>query len=130
MTTNAQAALVAIVITTLLVGCSSSRSESPGVMPPLDETVQIEVTNNNWSDMTVYVWHGSTRRRLGIVTTGNTGRFRLPVRLVMMYGLRLEADPIGGSRSYRSQSIQVHGGERVVVSIENRLVLSSLWVRD
>jgi hypothetical protein len=129
-TTNARPAVAAIAMTALLMACSSSRSEWRESGRAQDDAVQIEVTNNNWSDMTVYVWHGSTRRRLGMVTTGNTGRFGLPAHLALANRLRLEAHPIGGGRSYRSDPIQVHGGERVILSIENHVAVSSLWIRN
>ncbi|MBW3534699.1 MAG: hypothetical protein KY453_05700 [Gemmatimonadetes bacterium] len=95
----------------------------------MDRSVQVEVTNNNWMDMTVHAVRGGTRVRLGTVTTGSSQRFDLPRSLNARAGdLHLVADPIGSQRMHQSRPIMVEPGGLVRWSLENHLALSSFSV--
>lgn len=89
----------------------------------------VRVTNNNWSNMTVYAVRGSSRFRLGMVTSMSTVVFRVP-RAVLAGGdgLRLLADPIGGSETYLTPAIHVNAGEEVKLDLQSRLSISSYSV--
>jgi len=41
----------------------------------VQQTLQLEVTNHNWMDVTVYAVTSSQRVRMGTVTSGRTERF-------------------------------------------------------
>ena len=89
----------------------------------------VRVTNNNWSNMTVYAVRGSTRFRLGMVASMSTVVFRVPPSVLSGGdGLRLLADPIGGSESYQTPAIYVNPGEVVRLDLQNQLSISSYSV--
>lgn len=120
--------LAVLAAATLLTGCSSARYASYGGAGG-DRPIEVEVTNNNWMDMTVYAMRGSARFRLGTVTTGETRRFDLPRVMNVNAGeMRLMADPVGSQREYQSQPVIVEPGTRVRWSLENHLALSSFSV--
>lgn len=120
-------AMAAALLLTACAGASYDRpSEAHGQSP-----VQVEVTNNNWLDMTVYAVRGSMRVRLGTVTTGERERFKLPRSVNVAAGeLSLLADPIGSGQKYQSQPLIVEPGARVTWSLENQLALSSFSVQS
>ena len=126
---NTRGTLAALAAATLLTACGTARYEAPP-SNAYDRSVQVEVTNNNWMDMTVYAMRGSMRVRLGTVTTGSVERFDLPRSVNVQSGeLRLVADPIGSQREYSSHPIVVEPGARITWSLENHLALSSFSVR-
>lgn len=89
----------------------------------------VRVTNNNWSNMTVYAVRGSTRLRLGMVTSMATQVFRLPAALANgAGGVRLLADAIGGNEQFLTPAVQVSRGEEVKLEIHNQLQISSVSV--
>lgn len=125
----ARPTLAILAAATLLTACSSARYATPSERGDADRTVEVEVTNNNWLDMTVHAVSGGTRVRLGTVTTGTRQRFDLPRILnVRSTELRLSADPVGSTRTYHSRPILVEPGSRVQWSLENHLALSSFSV--
>jgi len=72
-TLHAQRAL-AISITALLTSACSSATYPTGDSAAR-QTLQLEVTNHNWMDVTVYAVTSSQRVRMGTVTSGRTERF-------------------------------------------------------
>jgi len=78
----------------------------------------VEVQNQAFLDMTVYVIRSGQRIRLGQVSGNSTATFELP-RTVVNPGLpiRFQADPIGGNRTPFSQEISVNPGDTVVLRI-------------
>lgn len=93
------------------------------------EGATVKVTNNNWGDMNVYMVRGSSRYRLGTVTSMSTEVFRVPQALVgNTGGVQLLADPIGSTSSYLSPTIFVSGGETVQLNVQNQLAISNVSV--
>lgn len=86
----------------------------------------VRVTNNNWSTMTVYAVQGTSRFRLGMVTSMSTAVLRIPASiLASASGLRLLADPIGGSETFQTPAIHVSPGDEVQLDLQNHLPISS-----
>jgi hypothetical protein len=88
----------------------------------------VEVTNNNWMDVTVYAVRSGKPTRLGTVTSTRTEAFALPRRLVVGGTIRLLAAPVGSRGSHQTDLIMVDGGDRIVWNVENALALSSYTV--
>ncbi|HEX2093174.1 MAG TPA: hypothetical protein VHG28_12265 [Longimicrobiaceae bacterium] len=108
---------------------ASGPADEPAPAPARREHATVRVTNNNWSNMTVYVVRGTSRFRLGMVTSMTTAVFRLPmVHLAGASGVRLLADPIGSTQTYLTPVLYVSGGERVDFEIQNHLPISSVSV--
>jgi hypothetical protein len=107
-------------------GCASA-DRAPGEDRVPD--VLVQVSNNHWSDVRVYaVVASGARQRLGLVNSFTEQTFRLPRHMLAVRGLRLEADPVGSSRTHTSPQLQVPPGGRVVWELENSLPLSSAYV--
>ncbi len=78
----------------------------------------LEVQNRNFLDMTVYVYRGGERLRLGQVTGNRSEVFILPGNFVREGGtFRLLADPIGSNRMALDEVISVFPGDAVLVVI-------------
>lgn len=112
-------------------GCSTATNQAePSAAAAEAERSTVLVENHNWSDMTVYLMRGSSRIRLGTVTSMSERRFKLP-RAATTSGtdVRIMADPIGSSKGYVTGPITVTSGQDVIFNIENNLALSnySIW---
>ena len=81
----------------------------------------IEVDNQALADMTVYVYRGSQRIRLGMATGLRKTTMRIPQGIIFgTTSLRFQADPVGGSATPVSEEISVTEGETVVLRIPPR----------
>lgn len=90
----------------------------------------LEVRNQNWSDMVVYLSRGSARQRLGSVTSQNEATFQLnPSIIATAASLQFVAAPIGSDRVYTSLPIIVGPGDRIVWRLRERLEQSELFKR-
>src|SRR5688500_4518844 len=82
------------------------------------EATTVQVQNNNWSDMVVYLVQGSSRTRLGMVTSMGSETFRIPRSALGATGqVRLFADPIGSRVGYMTDPLNVRAGQRVALEV-------------
>ena len=66
----------------------------------------IEVDNQALADMTVYVFRGSQRVRLGMATGLRRSTFTIPQGIVFgTTTLRFQADPVGGAATDRKSVV-------------------------
>lgn len=122
--------LMAVATAALLATGCASAGERPARSGFDDGNTTIRVTNNNWSDMTIYLVRHGTRQRLGMVTSQGVGIFRVPAHAVESASdVRLIADPIGSSVTYASEPIMISPGQEMEWRLENAINLSSFWVR-
>lgn len=95
-----------------------------------DDRTLIRVTNNNWSDMTIYLVRSGSQRRLGTVTSQTTRTFVVPAHVIASSNrIHLMADPIGSSRTLVSAPLLINTGQTAEWQLENSLGLSSMWIR-
>jgi hypothetical protein len=119
-------AAAAILLST--AACAPGMADSNGPVPARSD-IEVQVTNNNWSDMTVYAVRAGMRTRLGTVTSMNTMRFDLPTAYAQAGAdVHLVADPIGSRDAYSTQPIQIVPGQTVDFTIENHLAISNVAV--
>ena len=112
----------------LLGGCAHGMSR--GGSEAGDPETVLQVTNNNWSDMAIYLVRGGMRQRLGTAGSLTTSKFRLPSHIFASPDpLRLVADPIGGAAAHVSQPLLLSPGQTVEWRLENNLHLSSAFIR-
>jgi hypothetical protein len=106
-----------------VVAASTSRASS-------QPTAMLHVENYNWLDVVVYAVQGSSRMRLGQVTSMSSSDFRIPNRFLSgaADNLRLMVDPIGSTEGYMTDGIVVRDGQRVSFNVQNALQFSSLMV--
>lgn len=117
--------LVLVTLASGTLGCGLFSSRNPA---PARSEVSLEVENNNWSDITVYLMTGGLPQRLGMVTSNRTAVLAFPShRLNTGSGVRLRAMPVAGA-SYTTDAILVLPGQTISWTLENILDHSSLTV--
>ncbi|MDQ2768377.1 MAG: hypothetical protein M3Y30_14640 [Gemmatimonadota bacterium] len=78
----------------------------------------IDVQNQGFNDMTVYVINAGARTRLGLAPGNRTTTLTIPAYLVSTTTyLRFVADPIGGNRTPVTEEIDVSPGDQLVMII-------------
>jgi hypothetical protein len=106
----------------LLVGaCSTHQTPPPQTTVDLNADggttngkTRVRVENQNLSDMTIYVYRGSQRMRLGRASGNTTTNLEIPSSMVSgLTELRFQAEPLGNQRGFVSQPIPVSPGDLV-----------------
>jgi hypothetical protein len=106
--------ILALAIVSL--ACSTGRGPRKGDDGPLRTT--IDVQNQGFNDMTVYVLREGVRTRLGIAPGNKTTVFTIPDYLLGgTTFLRFVADPIGGNRTPVTEEVDVNPGDELVMII-------------
>ena len=79
----------------------------------------LEVTNQWFADMNIYVVRSGQRLRLGLATGNATTNFVIPRAVITGPSIRLRflADPVGGTHSPVSDEITVSPGDAVQLTI-------------
>ena len=117
-----------LALTVPLFGCAGRIGPQAG--PVSDQTALVRVTNNNWSDVIIYVLKGGTRTRLGRVPSLSTVELRLPRTIVGIGSdFQIAADPVGPEQAFRTGPIHVEHGQWVEFTVQNHLEISyySIW---
>lgn len=110
------ALMVLLTLATLVAGCYRNQEPDPNAEPA--PITRVRVQNQAFLDMTIYVYRGPQRVRLGVANGNSTTRFTVPSN--MIFGatpLRFQADPIGGNRNSISEEITVSPGDEVTLTI-------------
>ncbi|HEX6368770.1 MAG TPA: hypothetical protein VF006_07555 [Longimicrobium sp.] len=108
-------------------GCASGDGK-PSLGKPANRTAVVEVANNGFADVTVYVLQSGMRRRLGTVTGLSEQRFVLSAVASDAADVYLLADPVGGARAYLSPAVRVRPGDAVDLRLHATLSMSSISV--
>lgn len=87
--------------------------------PTPQPSASVRVINRAFIDVDVFVLNGSLRTRLGTVTGGGSGTFRLPETVVGSgRDLRFLVDPIGSDRqAVTFNSMYVRPGQEVTLTV-------------
>jgi hypothetical protein len=126
------AASVMVALASALEGCRLAPRAHPLPSALADTTgqvVELEVTNHNWSDVVVYLNHGSLRTRLGTVQTARSTVLRFPMSYAYARAISLVAAPIGSPSSFESERFVLQPGQHAYWTVENTLARSSLMIR-
>jgi len=100
----------------LTAGCAHHSASSATPEPEQKTTVQVR--NQNFSDMNVFVLGAGQRVRLGFVTGLSTQTFTLPADIVRISPqIQFEIHPIGANRNPISETITVIPGDQVTLTI-------------
>lgn len=101
-----------------LLAASCSRGARPESEPAPRAETAVKVENQNYLDMAVFVVRGGQRLRLGTVTGLSTQIFMLrPEMIGPSSEVQFEIDPIGGRASPRTETIVVHPGDVIELTI-------------
>jgi hypothetical protein len=91
--------------------------------------VPLQVINNHWLDVTIYVIHDGQRTRLGVAGGTAETQMVLPHRLLGVGGsIQLYGDPIGSSEQAVTEVIDVQPGQFIQWSLEWGLERSTVGV--
>lgn len=93
---------------------------------PASAAIEVQVDNQNFSDMNIYLATGGTRWLVGQVTGLTKQTLTIPgsVRPADLR-IRLLADPIGGQRSIATPTLFVPSGERIYWTIGSDPAMST-----
>ena len=107
--------LVLALVSGAAPGCSSTgRAARPGSEP----VTTLEVDNQNFTDMTIYLVNGGQRIRIGRATGKTKAVLRLPRRSVTSAReLQFLAQPAGTGGAITTRRIWVEPGDRVTLLI-------------
>ena len=79
---------------------------------------RVEVRNQNYLDVNVYVWRGSQRMRLGTVSGLSTRALTIPSHLLFgISSLRFELDPVGSRGRPVTNEVSVVKGDGVILTV-------------
>ena len=112
----------------LAAGCGASRSTPASPSPKQDasadsvadgrDPIRVEIDNQNYSDMNVYLVSQGTHMLLGSAPGLSKTTLSLPAGSVSaQWQVRLQADPIGSSGAIRTPTLLVAPGQRVYWTI-------------
>ena len=108
--------VLAVAAALMAAACTGFRHGSTAIDPNQPTVVQVD--NQGFLDMAVYVMRSSERIRLGTATGNSKSSFRVPAGIVSgLTPLRFVADPIGGTRASVSEEITVAPGDTVGLTI-------------
>ena len=93
--------------------------------------IRIEVVNDNYADMGIFVMGEASNLRLGEVTGKTTATFTLnPDQISPSLGLRLLADPVGSRNAFLSDAVVAGPGSIVVLNLSPALAQSYITLRS
>jgi hypothetical protein len=108
-----------LIVLLLVIGACRSGRDADDEPGPERGPATLEVENQNFLDMTVYVVEGGARQRLGVVRGNSTTTLTIPERMIRggASPLRFLADPIGQQGLPVTEEIVVEPGDAVKMVI-------------
>jgi hypothetical protein len=121
---------IALCTALALVGCRPPRAPEPeDIAAYVGDDLTLEVANNNWSDVIIYLIHDGRRNRLSLVTAARNTSIAIPPRYVSSNGsVQIVAHRIGGNDEYVSPIVSVRMGHTVALTLESNLNRSTVGV--
>lgn len=108
--------MFALAVAALAAACTHNQNPNQTAEP--QPVTRLRVQNQAFLDMTIYVYRGPQRLRLGTANGNSTSRFTIPASLIFgATPLRFQADPIGSNRASISEEITVSPGDEVTLLI-------------
>jgi hypothetical protein len=97
---------------------------------PVDDTdvVTVEIVNHHQLNVTVFNVAAGRRERIGEVTAAASSSFKLHLRRLPNSEMQLLADPIGSSRTTRTELLRVGAGDVVSWVLETDLARSHVEI--
>lgn len=118
---------VAVLVCAACAPSVSSRL-SWGALPE-GQDILVVAENHIWNDVVIYSEVLGSRTRLGMVVTGQSRRFRIPVHQRSASSLELIADPIGSTRTFRSGPVVVAPGQEIRWRIHRNAAVRNVTIR-
>lgn len=123
-------ALLTVMLALAAGACFASGSGRGGNVSYTDNPVTVEVKNQSWSTVHVYLLTGGQYSSLGQLTSQNTEQYEVTARMMSgRHEVRLAADPVGSNQGFISDPIVVNPGDLVSWTLTEPLSHSSVMVR-
>jgi hypothetical protein len=125
--------IIVVWATLVFAGCRPHRTAGPPLAGEesalaVDDLV-LDVSNNNWSDVIIYMVHDGRRIRFTMVTAARSASVAIPTRFISSNGtVQIVAHRIGGNDEYISPMVSVRLGHTVALTLESSLARSSVGV--
>ena len=114
---------------TLAVGCGGHHEVDDEPEADPQAPTPLTITNNNWLDAVIYIFHDGETTRISTVTAATTGNFFLPAWMLgHSRTVRLIAHAVGSNGSITTESIHVQPGQFIEWRLESDLARSSVAV--
>jgi len=112
----------------MLLAASASCAKHGVSSGPATQPIPLDVTNENWLDVDVFVVRGTTRYRLGTVSGNSSATLSIPASVVVHGEFQLMADPIGSKDIYVTDRITAGPDQTVQLTLAPRMRMSSFAV--
>ena len=117
---------VVLAAATVLAACASGANR--GGSGVAAQPIPLDVTNENYLDVDIFVVRGTSRQRLGTVGGNGSATLSIPANLIVHGEFQLMADPIGSKDVYVSDRIAVGPDQIVELTVAPRMRMSSFAV--
>jgi len=109
----------------LSTACGASRSTVASAPEPSSDEIPVQIDNQNFNDMEIYVVKNGQRLLIG--QAGGLTKTTLTIRNVARGGgrVRLLAEPIGGARPIATPTLVVPPGQSIFWTIGSDLTTST-----
>lgn len=123
----------ALIVTLALAAACADRS-SPDFRGSISSTpsITVDVRNQNFADVTVYVGRGGAWQRIGDVVGNTTGEMEIPSALISpeaSYQFRVHAIGSTDDEDFVSQPVMAMEGDVIVLTVAPALSMSSWSIR-
>jgi hypothetical protein len=120
----------ALALAAVVAGSTAGCGSRPGPVPR-SEPVPVRVTNQNRSDVVVYLVREGATTRLGTVTTGQTQVMTIRnVPLQRLQRVQFDVRRIGADGTFRTRPVSLGPEQMVVLRIEDLLSTSQISVAE
>ncbi|HUQ98645.1 MAG TPA: hypothetical protein VM166_04260 [Gemmatimonadaceae bacterium] len=93
------------------------------------QDLTLEVSNNNWSDVVIYMVQNGSRKRFTMVTAARSATVAIPSQFISSNGsVQIVAHRVGGTDEYVSPVVSVLLGRTVALTLESNLNRSTIGV--
>jgi hypothetical protein len=107
-------------------GCASVRHNETAVDD--SDVVTVEIVNHHQLNVTIFNVASGRRDRFGEVTAAASSSFKIHVQRLPNNEIQLMADPIGSSRTTRTELLRVNVGDTVSWVLETDLARSHVEI--
>jgi hypothetical protein len=96
---------------------------------PISGEIVLQVRNNHWNDINIFVLHDGVAERVGMVIAVSSTVITLRPSQVGSSGvIRLRADVIGSDETVTTENLPVRSGSTIDWTLESQLVRSHVGV--
>ena len=119
----------AFLLAALLLGASCKPKRQEDFAPVPVQDLVLEVSNNNWSDVVIYMVQNGSRKRFTMVTAARSATVSIPSQFISSNGsVQIVAHRVGGTDEYVSPVVSVFLGHTVALTLESNLNRSTIGV--